>query len=425
VRKLDWVSWPAPLLLVAFAAIGVQGVNAIFTDSVRWAVLAAALLLAGSQGFPRPLYSSAFMLGSLALSGWAAASTMWSEWPQLSALKSAAFAAVVVGGTGAGFLWVRRHPIPAALDVLIPLLALALAAGLAGQSSSAFVDMTEGITLYQGGTGNPNFLGALCVMALPLPAWKFLVSTSSFRRVGWALCLAATLLLIVLSRSRAALLVVFFVGVGAAGVMGWRRAIPVATLGIAAFVTLMLAIPEPGGAITADLVYKGNRDAGVLASRQQIWEDTFNAALQGGMWGAGYGVSVGSETVSSSMTTAVGYAREKGNSQLGIVEELGVIGLLLYLLATIALFGLLLRAVRYSQNVDSAAMCKLLTGTLVGMTAHSAFEAWYTSPGSMECVYYWVMAGVAVGLATDARTRNPAHSGGEAPGALPVQGRPA
>ncbi len=406
MRSIGLAAWSAPALLVAFSAVGVDGLNAIFTTSVRWGVLASALLIVLSHGLPRSLYSSAFMMASLAFCGWAITSSIWSEWTTITILKSMAFVAVVIGATGAGYLWVRRNAIPAALDALGPLLVIALIAAIKGRGPSSYSWIGESTQLYQGGTDNPNFLGALSAMAVPLPTWKVMSSTSAPRRIGWALCLVALVVVIGISRSRAALMIVAFIGGGAAAGIGWRRSIPFAVPAAAVLMVVALLMPRSMERVTDEVLYKGSREyGGVLASRQQTWGESYDAALQGGAWGVGYGVSLGSEMVLTSMTSAVHLGREKGNSQLGIVEELGLFGLILYLAGTLALFGLLQRAGRASLDTRGAALVKLLLGTLAGMTAHSIFEAWYNAPGSMECVYYWVMAGMAVGVATDARLR--------------------
>jgi O-antigen ligase len=96
--------------------------------------------------------------------------------------------------------------------------------------------------------------------------------------------------------------------------------------------------------------------------------------------------------------TAVGYGREKGNSQLAIVEETGVIGLVFYAFFLSALFSYLFRAFRGASDERAKVALGLVTGALLGMTFQSVFEAWWVAPGSPESAFFWAIAGLGLGL---------------------------
>jgi hypothetical protein len=74
--------------------------------------------------------------------------------------------------------------------------------------------------------------------------------------------------------------------------------------------------------------------------------------------------------------TAFGYGREKGNTQLAIMEELGLIGLWLYGLLLASLFGHLARTFKRFQTRDDKVAFGIVTGAILGMTVNSVFEAW-------------------------------------------------
>ncbi len=394
--------WSGPLLILAFAAVGVSRVNAVFSGPARWVVLAGCAVLVLPHGFPRGLYGTRFMLASMIYAGYAALSSIWSEAPQLSALKGGAFLVVMTTGATAGYLWVRYSRVDRALDLLGPLLVLAVGAGVLG-TEGASIKTGEGVDLYQGATSNPNYLGALCAMALPLPAWKWMSGGRGGPRMGWMALCAVLVVAVIFSRSRAAMLILLCIGAGVWSVLGLRRkrlaGVPIF---LGAALALLLA-PGLRDMATDDLVFKGNRGAGVLASRQGTWGESWDAAVQGAVWGLGYGVSAGADASSVGMTSTLGYGREKGNTQLGIVEELGIVGLLLYLASTVALFSATRRAAVQAGSSTGASVLRMVIAALVGITLHSVFEAWYNAPGAMESMYYWVLAGVAMGLATDPR----------------------
>lgn len=410
--------WPAPLLMLAFAGVTVAYFNIVFTTSSRWAVLAAVLLLSLRDPFLRPLFRTAFMRISVLYMAWALMSYWWSDVPALSLMKAAALVMVILTGTGAGYLWVRRHGRGSALDVLAPMSLMVLAAGILGRDAIQNADAPEGLTLYQGLTGNSNMFGTLCAMALPFAAWKYTCASSSRARYffgGFALLLAAFTFL---SNSRSAIAMVFLTGVGLFGAQGVRRALPAAVVALAAGSVALLAMPDTVRELEERFVYKADREGGWSSSRDEVWAISYEQALKGGITGGGYGVTIDSQDTLGGDLSSAGYGREKGNSQLGIMEETGLVGLALYLGSTITLFATLWRARRRCRDPHLRKLMGLVFGALAGLTFLSVFEAWYNAPGSPECMYYWLMAGVAVALSTDPRLRSGPPAQNQRPQAL-------
>jgi O-antigen ligase len=147
-----------------------------------------------------------------------------------------------------------------------------------------------------------------------------------------------------------------------------------------------------------DYILKGSsQEQGIFFSRGEVWRISYENAQQGGWFGAGYGVTVG-ETDFQGGATAVGYGREKGNTQLAIVEETGVVGLGLYFILLLALFLPLVRAHLREKNTDIKVVLGIVIGALAGLTVMSVFEAWWVAPGSAESAYFWSLAGVGLGL---------------------------
>ena len=70
------------------------------------------------------------------------------------------------------------------------------------------------------------------------------------------------------------------------------------------------------------------------SSRLWMWEPSYKAALEGGLFGLGYGIShpeIRSGEYSDHFENGR-LIREKGNSSLALIEEAGVVGLVLFLL---------------------------------------------------------------------------------------------
>src|SRR5262249_8035860 len=146
------------------------------------------------------------------------------------------------------------------------------------------------------------------------------------------------LALLMLSHSRAAMLAAAICGLSWAAAAGARRVVGLIFVGIFAATALVVSFPDALEAIEQEYIRKGAADEeGLLRSRRQEWEESLRLAEEGGWIGGGYGVTIGDTSFTGGLT-AVGYGREKGNSQLAIVEETGVIGFVFYLLLLLALF---------------------------------------------------------------------------------------
>ena len=404
------LAWLFPLTICGFAAAGVGGLDAAFTTSTRWlGLLALALFLLSRRQWLQGMrlnYAPA-LVGWLT---WNIATTLWSEHPALSLVKSSAMALSVITLVSGGFYWVRSRP-GSPLSYLAPLAGVALFAGLAGAGS--FVWNSAGVRLYRGLSSNANYLGMLAAVSLTYPL--FALHRARARRESWlifafwllvALALAA---LLWLSGSRAAALAAATL-VLAFSIAATPRRVVFRSAVCVIFVAgaVLLSPAKVTTAVSRPIVSfatKGRPD--VLFSRRTVWGRSARAAREGGVAGLGFGVNAGApgKFQIGDLTTG-GYARQKANSQLAIIEETGLIGLAAYVIVLTQLFATLLVGL---GRVDSSVRVELflVVGALAGMVIHSVFEGWGTSPGSMESVLFWATAGVGGGLLRLPRLRDP------------------
>ena len=140
----------------------------------------------------------------------------------------------------------------------------------------------------------------------------------------------------------------------------------------------------------------------MLYTREEVWSKSFEQAKKGGWFGGGYGVTIGDKDFKGGLT-AVGYGREKGNSQLAINEETGLIGLGIYLLSLFVLFKRLIGEQLRLKCSRAGVLLGIVTGTLFGMIMQSVFEAWWVAPGSPESLYFWTLTGVALGITSETK----------------------
>jgi O-antigen ligase len=401
-----------PLTILAFVAIPVDYANIVFTTMTRWIFLVILTLYLLSKGRFLTGFQSLFGVALLVYCAWCITTYSWSEVPQLSIEKAVAFSLVAVAFVCAGQDWVRERGSIKAIACLTPVAAIALFAGIMGRVGGGVATKQQSIELYEGLTTNPNMLGSLIVMALPVLLWTaYNYRTKPQIRWLWFALLALAVILLARTYSRAAILSAGMLGIG------FCLSLKLSKTGFA-LVLIAAALLFVGAISSAvlDTTYKayilkgGTQEQGIFFSRGEVWQLSYENAQQGGWFGAGYGVTVG-EADFQGGATAVGYGREKGNSQLAIVEETGIVGLGLYFILLFALFVPLVRAHLREKTADTKVMLGIVIGALAGLTVMSIFEAWWVAPGSAESAYFWSLAGVGLGLtqslAFASKTLNP------------------
>jgi O-antigen ligase len=165
--------------------------------------------------------------------------------------------------------------------------------------------------------------------------------------------------------------------------------------------TVIIA-PQVQESLYNRVVVKGNSEGEIFYSRYKPWSDSYHAALQGGYFGLGYGVSAGHKEFELGLTAET-YGREKGNAQLAIWEETGLVGLTLYTILFLAIFKTFFRAYRAAQgNNDLRVMLGIVGGAALGMIFESVFEAWWVAPGSIESAGFWAIVGIGAGISRQA-----------------------
>ncbi len=213
-----------------------------------------------------------------------------------------------------------------------------------------------------------------------------------------ALC---TCFVMLATHSRAALgsflLLVLFAGLQ----MKLGRKLVLAYAGLLILISLYAMRPS-----TFDFIYHSyvnKRADTMLASRGEQMEDSWEAAKEGGVFGEGFGVSVGMSQYWE-FTTFSRISREKGNSLLAIVEETGLVGLSFYVAM---LFAMFMAIRKYGRTLDPEKkfVANIAMGYFLASLLHGQFEAWFLSFGPDVSVY-WGTIGLAMGYLARKSTEN-------------------
>lgn len=399
MHLLKLKDWLLPIYMLAFAGSAVSFLSPVFNTTSRWIVVACVatyFLLNGK--LTRPLRTS-FGLLTLIFALWALATSIWSEIPQLSYMKAFAFLLISFTGLASGQAWVRRNLQQDSLKYLGLLTVVTLLSGLLGQATGQG-DGSGPVTMYQGMTSNPNMFGSLLAMCSPFLAWHSVCNWGDKKkRALWLLLAGVGLYYLLASTSRASILIVLCTLLGLFLTLGKSSKIPVLVVVGALIMSVLLFAPQQVEQISSRFIYKGAAiEQGATYSRDEVWRESYELAVEGGWTGGGYGVTIGDSQFHGGLS-AVGYGREKGNSQFAIAEETGLIGLTIYFASLVFLFAHLGRVVVALPRGPQKTLLGIVMGTLFGMVVQSMFEAWWVAPASPESAYFWVLAGVALALA--------------------------
>jgi len=418
-----------PLTMLAFVGVAITFLSPLFTLSTRWLVLGLLLVYSIVNGSWLRIFTSGFGIFTVIYALWALLTSVWSEVPQLSLMKAGAFMLVIITCLAAGYHWVRHHPNAAALDYLVPLTVAALAAGIFGRYAARPVDISGDTVMYQGLVYGSNMFGSMLAMCSPYLIWKTWSHWSRPRlRWVWLLVLLISLYYLFAASSRGAILIVLCTATGLFLCLSLSRRLLIMIATFVVFVLAFLFTPGRLERLQQQYIYKqASAEQGILYTRAEVWQVSYAQAQKGGWVGGGFGVTIGGSKSFRGGLTSIGYGREKGNSQLAIVEETGIIGFLLYLVSLALLFTKLVGRLLVLPRSPQKSLLAIVTGCLCGMLVGSVFEAWWVAPGSPESMFFWVLTGIGLGLASARRETSavgaPQAAAHVMPDLLPVHSR--
>ena len=402
-KQIRRMSFFLSFVLVGFVAPTIRPLGFIPFDMIRWILLLfLTVYILKLKIIYLSINSHAVSKIGLLFCLWGLSTTLWSSVPQLTFAKAVMLLIIFVTCLASSYMIMRLMQLESSLDYFLPVVVISLVAAMPGLSSES--SAIGPLELYRGAMLGPNRLGINLAMCIPFLFWK--TNCARYSQKGlkvqywWAL-LAGAIILVLITRSRAALVVVLCILLGGLMCMQTNTKVKFVNMGLM-FVLLVLAL-HPGGfeKFTKNYIYKyaqgTNFSQKVLSSRELPWSKSEAAAGRGGLLGVGLGVSYGDYDFQLKSKAAL-YGREKGNSQLAIIEETGIVGAIIYGTFIMVLSVMLIKMWRRAWELQRRILSGVLTGAIVGMLFHSSFEAWWTAPGSPETVFFWLLVGAAAGL---------------------------
>jgi O-antigen ligase len=412
--------------------------------TARWVALLtlAALALVYAARRPEAARPGAVSLFAVCFLALALASAAWSAHPRLTAVHAAAFAVLLVA---CGALAIAAAGRPDAVERILAAIAAAAAVVVLGGLLVLAFDYDRAVqpastvnaARYQGLGGGPNTATMLLAVAVPVAAYA--LGGPQRVRIGGALLLALLLGSIVASGSRGALLAAFggllaFVLLAVRGART-RLLASCAVLACLAVGALVMQIPEPArgappvasasqpaltavpiepaaGYLDAHQLLRLQDDVGhppigvgdttprpreVTGSsgRTEAWTGALRQAAERPVAGYGFGLED-----RAFVDRYVGFnSNLPENSYVGLLLQLGVLGVVTFALLVAALLGGIVRrrSRLAGRELRLAAAC---VGALVAGLILGVFQSYVYAPGSNATASVWICAFMLAAIGT-------------------------
>jgi len=391
---------PAPLLLLGFTGVQLKYFDLIFTLNSRWLILLFVFVFVViNKNFKILFYLKSFLF-SILYAIWAIITTIWSENQLLSMMKSISLLLVIIASVGIGIIIVKNNVNnnKSLLDSMIPMVIMFAISTIFGFDLTSNSLISEKVSMFQGGTGDSNTFGFYCAMSLPVLLWKLENSIKNKERYFFSAANILVFLLLIKSNCRTAIVFAVVIILFFYYWNGKANNLVLLYKGILIVLIVSLLVPDFTENAIYNIIYKGNTNGSITESRDTVWQESYNQAISGGFFGGGYGVTIGEGNDFTGALSSYGYGREKGNAQLGIIEETGLIGLVLYFISTFWVIIGVQKRLKKCIDAKEKKLLGIIIGTLLGLFLSSLTEAWYNAPGSPESVYYWFIVGIAIGI---------------------------
>jgi hypothetical protein len=367
-------------------------------NQYRWIMLvtmALGLLLRnsmqGSSSLWHPIHFSLLLFVICA-----AVSSFYSVNSLMTLLKAGTLGCLLLGALLYGRLETRRES-ESSCKLLEYLYWCALLAGL-GCVLAVLHALPQGPGYFAGPFGNANSLGAFTPFIAPILLLK-LSQSSEKPPVTRALNVALTiafLVFLIMSRSRGGI-VATFVACAWWLYFSYRKVFGRFVVGALLTGVILLAyFPAYVDSLNRVYVQKGSHY--ILQSRGKLLQDSWDAAMASPVIGAGFGVSKGYSEDWEFGFESGGMGREKMNSILASIEEVGIVGSVFLVFPLVWVFVAAARRLllirRFHPSAEEFWTVLTLSACLFGGFANSLSEAWLTAAGFFSAIMFWLIFGV-------------------------------
>jgi O-antigen ligase len=251
--------------------------------------------------------------------------------------------------------------------------------------------------------GNRNSLGlVMSVIVLPFLIWGLMIDSNGWVRQRRTVATVLALILLLSSYERAGILAAcalafyFFVPL-----RKYRLLLKSSCLMLLLAIVVATKVPleDPlsieDQSIKTRFLFKGKTQIGILGSRRSAWQDTMDTLRQHPWFGTGFGTTdLGYDSREISLSYSdVRLTREHGNSYLAILEWVGLLGVMPFVVLVSIILTNIGRIILWMHRFRSPYSPAVpVAGVLLAGLINAGFEDWMFAIGYHACIFFWSMA---------------------------------
>lgn len=356
-----------------------------------------------------------FLFLIILFSSWALVTTFWSYNPQITYPRAVYFAYVAAASSISGYLWYKYFPnsiLTFLLSANILIIIISFVSLITNKPENSW---TGGCGIgFMGYAPHQNVLGMMILFTIPPVLFRTITSfnkkffnyfsTSVKKKYKLTLpilfltLLTSNVYLIILTHSRASVLSLLIIIITFLFFSFKWKIFSTTSLILIIFISALFFLIPDFGNRAINYAFKTEKNIGERRFSQL--EATIAAAKNGGIIGLGYGISDPQNILPRDNPSDKRYYREKMVSVLALIEEVGIIGLLLFLVLVGYVFARLLRLISLdllSQNEIKTA-AKFMLAVLWGLSLNAQIEGWWLGPGSWQFLLFFTIIGSSLGI---------------------------
>lgn len=362
-----------------------------------------------------------FILLIFLFSSWSLLTALWSYDPQITYPRAFYFAYVAAASTIGGYLWYKFFSNSVLSFLLSANILIVIISFISLITNKPENSWTGGCGIgFMGYAPHQNILGMMILFTIPPVLFRtFAYFSKNFFNyfshsnkknyvimppILFFILLTSNVYLIILSHSRASvlsllLIIVTFVLFS----FKWKIFLTSSLILIIFISALFFVIPDFGNKA---INYALKTEKNIGERRYSQLEATIAAAKNGGIIGLGYGISDPKNILPKDNPSEKRYYREKMISILALVEEVGIIGLILFLTLIGYVYARLLSLISMDlhSNDEIKVAAKFIFTVLLGLSLNAQIEGWWLGPGSWQFLLFFTIIGSSLGIINRAQS---------------------
>jgi len=256
---------------------------------------------------------------------------------------------------------------------------------------------------FMGFTNHPNKLGQYIFLTFPFALFSIYYLRKLFKeKRGYLIVLTVLLILsnfylLWLSKSRASMgALIMFIFVFVIFSINLKRIFKIVVPTII-ILALIFSLSSNFSMYINNFIFK-NDNSNIFSSREYLIKASYKSALDGGLFGLGYGISSEKYIANElgDFRTNEYFQREKTVSIFAIIEETGLIGMSFFLFGIFSFVVFLIISLKRNAHNSNKIFIISLFSFIISLNIYAQIESWWIGLGSLPLPLFFILIGLSL-----------------------------